>query len=220
MSEMLSDDFAYSLLKIVGKGGSSTVYKGVIESSRREVAIKQIDTDGLSKDQILGIKGEIDTIKALSHNHIVSYLGTRTEKSKILIFLEYADRGSLRQFYQRRGALKEPQAANCTRQILHGLNYLHANGIAHRDIKCANCLLTKGGVIKLADFGASKRFECESVVSGLKGVCVCVCVYVCVFVCLCLNKYAVFLLFNVFYYLILSSNTHTHRHSPLDGARG
>ncbi len=159
----------YKCLKVVGKGGSSTVYKGVLTNTQHYVAIKQIDTDGLSKDQIMNIRQEIDTIKDLSHDHIVSYLGTRTIPSKIMIFLEYADRGSLRQFYQRRGKLTEPQAANCTRQILKGLSYLHDNGIAHRDVKCANCLLTKGGVIKLGDFGASKRFESDSVVSGLKG---------------------------------------------------
>ena len=105
------------------------------------------------------------------HEHIVCYLGTLklSSPSRILIFLEYADRGSLRQFYQRKGALSEPQAANCTRQVLEGMIYLHKNGIAHRDVKCANCLLTKDGVVKLADFGASKKFESDSVVSGLKG---------------------------------------------------
>lgn len=158
----------YETLRVVGKGGSSTVYKGKLQDGKM-VAIKQIDTDGLSNDQILNIKGEIDTMKTLSHSHIVSYLGTLEVPHKICIFLEYCDRGSLRQFYQRRGALTEPQAANCTRQLLKGLLYLHQNGIAHRDIKCANCLLTKGDKLKLADFGASKRFESDSVVSGLKG---------------------------------------------------
>ena len=41
----------YKTLKVVGKGGSSTVYKGVLTNSEKYVAIKQIDTDGLSKDQ-------------------------------------------------------------------------------------------------------------------------------------------------------------------------
>ena len=161
----------YEQLKVVGKGGSSTVYKGVLKGPNRIVAIKQIDAEGISNEQILGIKGEIDTIKDLVHEHIVCYLGTLklSSPSRILIFLEYADRGSLRQFYQRKGALSEPQAANCTRQILEGMIYLHKNGIAHRDVKCANCLLTKDGVVKLADFGASKRFESDSVISGLKG---------------------------------------------------
>ena len=157
--------------KVVGKGGSSTVYKGLLKKSNRIVAIKQIDTEGFGNEQILNIKGEIDTIKNLVHEHIVCYLGTLklSGPSRILIFLEYADRGSLRQFYQRKGALSEPQAANCTRQLLEGMIYLHKNGIAHRDVKCANCLLTKDGIVKLADFGASKKFETDSVISGLKG---------------------------------------------------
>ena len=47
----------YEQLKVVGKGGSSTVYKGILNESNRIVAIKQIDTEGISNDQILSIKG-------------------------------------------------------------------------------------------------------------------------------------------------------------------
>ena len=156
-------------VKVIGKGGSSTVYKCLIKSSGMFMAVKEIQTDGLSKDQVLAIGGEVETMKNLSHKNIVQYIGTQQNMNNFYIFLEYADRGSLRQYYQKRGALKERQTAYCTRQILEGLRYLHANGIAHRDIKGANVLLTKKGIMKLADFGASKRFDMVSIVSGLKG---------------------------------------------------
>jgi serine/threonine protein kinase len=57
------------------------------------------------------------------------------------------------------GSFKEKVIKIYARQILLGLQYLHANKIVHRDIKGANILVDKAGYIKLADFGASKKIE-------------------------------------------------------------
>ena len=147
-------------LKVVGKGGSSVVYKGCVKKKSNDddntnkneiIAIKEVSSDGLSDDQIKGFMNEIMTIKDLSHKNIIRYIGAQKEKDRFYIFLDYADRGSLRQFYLRNGALRESQASNTTRQILKGLKYLHNNGIAHRDVKGANVLLCSNGLMKLAD---------------------------------------------------------------------
>ena len=45
------------------------------------------------------------------------------------------------------------------KQILNGLYYLHNNKILHRDMKSANILITKKGVLKLADFGLSRSIS-------------------------------------------------------------
>ena len=129
---------AWETIKVVGKGGSSTVFRARFIESGQVIAVKQIDMDGLSREQVHSIKAEIDTMKALSHEHIIQYLGAQQSANKMSILLEFADRGSLRQYYQSRGPLKEPQVVNCTRQILQGLKYLHDNSIAHRDIKVVN----------------------------------------------------------------------------------
>lgn len=157
-------------VKVAGRGGSSIVYKGLIKATKQNIAVKEIPTEGLTKEQVAGLLGEVETIRNLTHPNIVRYLGTCQLSNRIHIFLEYADMGSLRQYYQRFGPLTESQASNCTRQILDGLAYLHSHNIAHRDVKGANVLLTHDGCMKLADFGASKRVETESLVSGLKGM--------------------------------------------------
>uniref|UniRef100_A0A6T5VXF8 Protein kinase domain-containing protein n=1 Tax=Chromulina nebulosa TaxID=96789 RepID=A0A6T5VXF8_9STRA len=159
----------WEIIKLVGKGGSSSVYKGRFTDTGKLIAIKQINIDGFNKEQILAINNEINTIKGLSHSNIIIFYGTQQTNNKINIFLEFATLGSLQSYYKKKGPMKENQAINCTKQILNGLEYLHNKGIAHRDIKCANCLLTSKGVVKLADFGASKKYESESIVSGLKG---------------------------------------------------
>ena len=59
----------------------------------------------------------------------------------------------MRQLIQEHGALEEKLVAKYAYQILLGLNYLHDNGIAHRDIKGANILVSNNGACKLSDFG-------------------------------------------------------------------
>ena len=44
-------------------------------------------------------------------------------------------------------------------QLLNGLFYIHSNKILHRDMKAANILITKTGILKLADFGLARAFS-------------------------------------------------------------
>ena len=83
--------------------------------------------------------------------------------------MEYVPGGSIRSLLDRFGRLDETVIRVYTRQILLGLEYLHMNNIAHRDIKGANVLVTNDGTIKLADFGASKRLSSQSSTGGVKG---------------------------------------------------
>jgi serine/threonine protein kinase len=62
--------------------------------------------------------------------------------------------------------LMESQVSHYTRQILQGLKYVHSCNVIHRDLKCANILVTEFGNIKLAGFGLSIMEDSQSLKPG------------------------------------------------------
>jgi len=97
-------------------------------------------------------------LKRLDHENIIQYYGTDKDEEMLYMFLEFVSHGTLEQAYKN-CPFKESQVSHYTRQILQGLKYLHGCNVIHRDLKCANILVTEFGNIKLADFGLSKFME-------------------------------------------------------------
>jgi len=85
--------------------------------------------------------------------------------------MELVPGGSLKRIVYKYKGLEEPIIQRYTIQILQGLEYLHANWVIHRDLKCANLLINHDGIIKLTDFGSSRLFENndENISKSLKG---------------------------------------------------
>ena len=67
-----------------------------------------------------------------------------------------------------KGYLKDADHLCLFKQLLRGVAYLHGHGIAHRDIKLQNLLMTTQGQLKITDFGVSEVFSGEH--PGLRGV--------------------------------------------------
>ena len=83
---------------------------------------------------------EIDLLRTLNHKNIVKYLGSYKDQDCINIFLEFVSGGTLERIYKTY-PMNENLLRLYTKQILEGLEYLHANNVIHRDIKGANILL-------------------------------------------------------------------------------
>ncbi|KQJ98302.1 mitogen-activated protein kinase kinase kinase NPK1 [Brachypodium distachyon] len=150
---------------LIGSGAFGQVYLGMDLDSGELLAVKQVligssnSTRDKAQAHIRELEDEVKLLKNLSHLNIVRYIGTVREEDSLNILLEFVPGGSIQSLLGRLGAFPEPVIRKYTKQILHGLEYLHRNGIIHRDIKGANILVDNKGCIKLADFGASKQVE-------------------------------------------------------------
>lgn len=73
--------------------------------------------------------------------------------------MQHAENGSILDLIHNERRLPEPRACFFFQQIIAGVNYIHSQGVCHRDIKCENILLDEQFVVKLIDFGFAKCFR-------------------------------------------------------------
>lgn len=169
--------FSWTKGELIGIGAFGRVYTALNNETGELVAVKQVSfakdeaLQGRVAEHIRALEAEVDVLKNLKHENIVRYLGTERTGDALHIFLEYVPGGSIASLLTRFGAFPEAVIRVYTAQLLRGLEYLHARGIMHRDIKGANILIDKHGTVKLADFGASKKIEdLATVGSGSKSI--------------------------------------------------
>ncbi|XAR64021.1 Non-specific serine/threonine protein kinase [Bertholletia excelsa] len=152
-------DNKYMLGDEIGKGAYGRVYKGLDLENGDFVAIKQVSLENIAQEDLNIIMQEIDLLKNLNHKNIVKYLGSLKTKTHLHIILEFVENGSLANIIKpnKFGPFPESLVAVYIAQVLEGLVYLHEQGVIHRDIKGANILTTKEGLVKLADFGVATK---------------------------------------------------------------
>lgn len=109
---------------------------------------------------------EVSLLKHLVHPNVVKYYQTdmSEDMNSIDVLLEFVPGGSLKSLLTKYKSLEFEIIQSFSRQLLLGLHYLHENKVVHRDLKSANILVTSDGVLKLSDFGSSRKFEDLSVV--------------------------------------------------------
>ncbi|KAG0032983.1 hypothetical protein BGZ81_009655 [Podila clonocystis] len=155
---MRSDpDEEYTLLEKIGTGSFGTVYKAIHNVSKEVVAIKQINLED-SEEDISEIQQEIALLSQCDSEYITKYYGSCVKGFKLWIVMEYLAGGSCLDLLKP-GPFSEDHVAIVLRELLLGLEYLHAEGKIHRDIKAANVLLSGAGDVKLADFGVAAQLS-------------------------------------------------------------
>jgi len=148
------------------------VFKGMDLKSGDCVAIKQIALAGIASGSLQGVMGEIELLKTLNHKNIVKYVGSFKTRAHLYIILEFMENGALSAIIKpnRFGVFPETLIAVYIAQVLQGLQYLHDQGVVHRDIKGANILTTK-------EVGAGQRGSGGGEREGEACVCACTLVH-------------------------------------------
>ncbi|VEU41030.1 unnamed protein product [Pseudo-nitzschia multistriata] len=123
-----------------------------------EYAMKSIHLSRITDDTFVQeLENEIAILKKLDHPHIVRPLETFHYRNQIFIVMEHCSGGDL----YSRDPYTEEEAARHISSILSAVGYLHANNVAHRDLKYENILFVNDSPkaeIKLIDFGLSKVY--------------------------------------------------------------
>jgi serine/threonine protein kinase len=154
----------------LGRGAFGVVYKALDMTTGRFVAVKQVNVKSIPKEKIGPMLSEIDLLRTLTHPNIVGYYEFIRSKDFLNIVLELVENGSLEKVVKEYGMISEELTAFYMAQVLDGLIYLHEQGVVHRDIKCANLLITRDSVVKLADFGVATKLKDTDVSSSSENV--------------------------------------------------
>lgn len=148
----------YKILRQLGRGGMATVYLALQESVQREVALK-VMSPALLVDPDFGERflREARIAAKLHHRHVVGVHDVGREGDYHYIAMEYLAGGSL---LNKDGEPRPvPFALRVVREIALALNYAHAKGFVHRDVKPDNILLRDDGSSALTDFGIARASD-------------------------------------------------------------
>ena len=155
----------YEILSPLGAGGMGEVYKARDTRLGRTVAIKVLPEHLSSPDARQRLEREAKAISALSHPHICALHDVGREGDTDYLVMEYLEGETLAERISR-GAVPIPQTLRFGFEIASALEAAHGQGIAHRDLKPGNVMLTRSGV-KLLDFGLAKILKPAGPVESL-----------------------------------------------------
>ncbi len=155
------------LEKLLGYGGSSAVFLAQQRGVEQKVAIKVFlprSTMNLQmrKDFYARFLREAEAVSNLDYSNILPIFSYGEQDGLPYIIMPYMPGGTLREYIKSHGRLSLAEAQWYLQQIADALDYAHAHGCVHCDVKPANILLDGAGNVQLSDFGIVHMMPAEA----------------------------------------------------------
>jgi len=150
----------FKLVKKLGQGGMGEVFLAQQVSLDRKVAIKTLSKELAKKeDFVKRFIREARSMAKLQHQNVVQVYAADSFKGVHYVAIEFIDGQSMQDWMDERKKLSVGDALHVTLVCAEALKQAHDQNMIHRDIKPDNVLVTKKGVIKVADFGLAKALD-------------------------------------------------------------
>ncbi|MGC1617933.1 MAG: protein kinase [Candidatus Acidiferrum sp.] len=147
----------YEILSEIGRGAMGAVYKARDPLIDRLVALKTITGGPTAQKNLLDrFYQEARSAGALQHPNIVTIYELGHEKNTPFIAMEYLEGESLDRIIDQKPVVPLSVKLGYLVRVIDALAYAHQHNVVHRDVKPANIMVTKEGVVKVVDFGIAR----------------------------------------------------------------
>lgn len=158
LDKVTIDDFR--IIKLISSGAYSRVFLAQKRATGDLYAVKAMRKRDLAYKNMMGqVVAERDALIAAANPFTIKLYYSFTSARHVYLVTEYANGGDLYSLLTQLGRLSERNARQYCSEIVIALEYVHSQGITHRDLKPGNCLISADGHIKLADFGLSRIYR-------------------------------------------------------------
>ena len=159
----------YKLIDERGSGSFGEVYIARDLETNYLYAAKVMYLDHASDDELLErFKREAYILHSLNNSHIVRIIDYGNDENIYFIIMHHIDGQNLKFYVTTYGPMEPLRAIHYILQVAEGLDAAYKIGVVHRDMKPQNILVSNKGVVKIVDFGLSRRKESPTITSSDK----------------------------------------------------